>query len=533
MKKYTKTEINIDSEYAEEGVVKGKYTKYASDRENYLNRGREASLFTIPSLLPQQDHRSTTEFITPFQSIGAEGVNNLSSKLLMTLLPPNAPFFRLVVDNAELEALLAEQRSEAEESLAKIERMVMQEVEVRGLRVPISEALKQLIVTGNVLVYLPPKEQVRVFRLDRYVVKRDAMGNVLEIITKESLSPLSLPESTKELLTDSESEETTKNHDLFTCVKFTGKNWKVYQELNGFTVPGSEGTYTKNKCPFLALRFTAMDGEDYGRGYVEEYLGDLKSLESLTQSIVEGSAAAAKVLFLVRPNGTTRIKTLAESPNGAIVTGDDTDVSSLQLGKSQDFAVAQQTIQMLQTRLSRVFLMNSSIRRDAERVTAQEIRIAHQELEIALGGVYAVLSQEFQLPLVELLMHRMGKEKKIPVLPDEGLKPLIITGVEALGRGEDLNKLGQFMQSLGPLGPEALQELNISDYINRLAGSLGIDTEGLVKSEEQKQLEKQEAEAAQAQMVNQQMMGKIAEKATPEMAKQMGGGEAPPPQMNN
>ena len=537
MKKYTtKTKINFDSEYAEEGVVQGKYNKYASDRENYLNRGREASLFTIPSLLPLQDHRSTTEFITPFQSIGAEGVNNLSSKLLMTLLPPNAPFFRLVVDSSELEALIAEQRSEAEESLAKIERMVMQEIEVRGLRVPISEALKQLIVTGNVLVYLPPKEQIRVFRLDRYVVKRDAMGNVLEIITKESLSPLSLPENTRELLTDPESEDITKDQDLYTCVKWTGKNWMIHQELNGITVPGSEGTYTKKKCPFLALRFTAMDGEDYGRGYVEEYLGDLKSLESLTQSIVEGSAAAAKVLFMVRPNGTTRIKTLADSPNGAIVTGDDNDVSTLQLGKTQDFAIAAGTIQQLQTRLSRVFLMNSSIRRDAERVTAEEIRIAHQELEIALGGVYAVLSQEFQLPLVELLMHKMGKEKKIPQLPDEGLKPRIITGVEALGRGEDLNKLGQFMQSIIPLGPEAMSELNISDYITRLAGSLGIDTEGLVKSEEQKQLEAQEAQAAQAEMVNQQTLSRMAEKATPEMAKSMsqsGMGEAPPPQMNN
>ena len=69
----------------------------------------------------------------------------------------------------------------------------------------------------------------------------------------------------------------------------------IHLELNGITVPGSEGSYTKKKCPFLALRFTSMDGEDYGRGYVEEYLGDLKSLESLTQSIVEGSAAAAKV----------------------------------------------------------------------------------------------------------------------------------------------------------------------------------------------------------------------------------------------
>jgi len=278
-----------------------------------------------------------------------------------------------------------------------------------------------------------------------------------------------------------------------------------------------------------------MDGEDYGRGYVEEYLGDLKSLESLTQSIVEGSAAAAKVLFLVRPNGTTRVKTLAESPNGAIVTGDDNDVSSLQLGKSQDFNIAQQTIQMLQTRLSRVFLMNSSIRRDAERVTAEEIRVARQELEIALGGVYAILSQEFQLPLVEILMHRMGKEKKIPKLPGDALKPLIVTGVEALGRGEDLNKLGQFLQSLAPLGEQAMAELNISDYINRLAGSLGIDTEGLIKSEEQKQVEQQAMMQQQQAMQNQQLMGRIAEKATPEMMKGMNEGMAqqPPPEMNN
>lgn len=535
-KQKTKTTINPDAYEIKEGEVKGRYDRYQGDRDHYLRRGRESSLFTIPSLLPDQNHTSTTELITPFQSIGAEGVNNLSSKLLLSLLPPNAPFFRLVVDNAELEALLADQRSEAEEGLAKIERMVMQEIEVRGLRVPISEALKQLIVAGNVLIYLPPEGQIRVFRLDRYVVKRDSMGNPLEIITKESLSPLSLPERAKEILTDPESESTLQDLDLYTCIKWSGHNWKVHQELQGQVVPGSEGTFTKTKNPFIALRFTHMDGEDYGRGYVEEYLGDLKSLESLTQSIVEGSAAAAKVLFLVRPNGTTRVKTLAESPNGAIVTGDDNDVSSLQLGKSQDFNVAQQTIQMLQTRLSRVFLMNSSIRRDAERVTAEEIRVARQELEIALGGVYAILSQEFQLPLVEILMHRMAKNKKIPQLPNDALKPLIVTGVEALGRGEDLNKLGQFLQSLAPLGEQAMQNLNIDDYIKRLAGSLGIDTEGLIKSEEQKQMEQQAMMEQQQAMQQQQMMANIAEKATPELMRglnESGGQQGPPPEMSN
>ena len=42
-----------------------------------------------------------------------------------------------------------------------------------------------------------------------------------------------------------------------------------------------------------------VDGESYGRGRVEEFIGDLKSLEALSQALVEGSAAAAKVVFTV------------------------------------------------------------------------------------------------------------------------------------------------------------------------------------------------------------------------------------------
>jgi len=514
--------ISVDTEYKDQtGYVHGIYTNLSADRSSFLERARTASEITIPSLLPEQGHSGSSILPTPYQSIGAEGVNNLASKLLLSLLPPNSPFFRLVIDDAELEALVADKKGQVEEALAKIERMIAQEIEVRAFRVPISEALKQLLVAGNVLLYLPPKEQMRVFRLDRYVVKRDSMGKVLKIVTKESLSPLSLPENAKKLLPEPEKDELPMGSvDLYTCVTWTGKNWTILQELEGQIVPGSEGSYPKNKSPFLALRFTHIDGEDYGRGFVEEYIGDLKSLETLTKAIVEGSAAAAKVLFLVRPNGTTRIKTLADSPNGAIVTGDDQDVSTLQLQKSADFRVAQDTIRTLSERLARVFLMNSSVRRDAERVTAEEVRIAYQELEIALGGVYSILSQEFQLPLVQLLMHKMQKEKKLPKFPDESLKPLIVTGVEALGRGQDLNELAGFLQHLAPLGPEtAIRELNVSEYISRLAASLGIDTEGLLKTEEQKQQEQQESQQRQEKMMEQEMVSKVVGDMAPEIAK--------------
>jgi hypothetical protein len=347
------------------------------------------------------------------------------------------------------------------------------------------------------------------------------MGNVLKIIVKETMSPLSLPDKAKYLIAEINEDEVPKTSiDLFTCIRWTGRNWKIHQEVEGKVVPGSEGSFPKNKNPFIALRFTHIDGEDYGRGFVEEYIGDLKSLETLTKAIVEGSAAAAKILFMVRPNGTTRIKTLADSPNGAIVSGDSQDVSTLQLQKSADFRVAQDTIRVLSERLARVFLMNSSVRRQAERVTAEEIRVAYQELEIALGGVYSILSQEFQLPLVQLIMNKMKKEKKLPPFPDDSLKPMVVTGVEALGRGQDLNELASFLQHLTPLGPNLImQELNTSEYITRLAASLGIEANGLIKSEEEKQQEAQARQQQQQAMQEQQMMSEVVTKVAPELAK--------------
>lgn len=145
-----------------------------------------------------------------------------------------------------------------------------------------------------------------------------------------------------------------------------------------------------------------------------------------------------------------------------------------------------------------------------------------QELETALGGVYSILSQEFQLPLVRLLLARLESNGKMPKMPKDSVKPQIVTGLEALGRGQDLNKLSQFLTYLQPLGPEIIaQNLNVEDYIDRLGASLGIDTGGLVKSPEQKAEEMQQAMIAQSQAKMEDTMAKVAEKASPQIAGQM------------
>lgn len=489
------------------------YEQMAADRDAFLSRARSCAELTIPTLMPPEGHTGSTQYDTPYQSVGARGVNNLASKLLMTLLPPNQAFFRLTIDDYDLVELGGDARGKAEEALARIERSATQVIESKAIRVPTFEALKQLIVSGNVLVHLPPKSGMKVFRLDRYVVNRDTMGNILKIITKETIAYEALPKDVMEALLENPEYQVDTNKkecDIFTCVKRVGKKYEVHQEVHDIIIPSSKGSYTEDKLPWMALRFIAIDGSNYGRSFCEEIVGDLKSLEALTRAIVEGSAASSKLLFMVRPNGTTKMRSIADAPNGGIVSGDANDVTTLQANKFNDFRVAQETMRGITERLSFSFLLNSSVQRQAERVTAEEVRYMAQELETALGGIYSVLSQEFQVPLVNLLLAKMQKEGKMPKFPKDTLKPQIVTGLEALGRGQDLNKLSTFLQYLQPLGQEVIaRELNIDDYIDRLGASLGIDTQGLVKSEEQKA---QEQEAAEAQMQEQQMM-QMAEKS--------------------
>lgn len=299
-----------------------------------------------------------------------------------------------------------------------------------------------------------------------------------------------------------------------------GNKYILYQEIDGMIVPNSQGKYPLDKAPMLPLRWTRIDGEDYGRSYVEEYIGDLISLEGLSKAILEASAVSAKVVFMVAPNGTTRARDIAKAENGAIVSGNAAEVSTLQVQKQADMSVASNTAATITERLSFAFLMNSAVQRAGERVTAEEVRYMAGELEDALGGVYSILSQEFQLPLVNRIIARMTKNKKLPALPKGVANPTIVTGLEALGRGHDMNKYQMFLQALMPLGPEAVSQfMNVSDYITRVGTALGIDMDGLIKSQEQIQQEQQQSQEQQQQM---QMM-EMAKAASGPVAKEAAG----------
>ena len=283
---------------------------------------------------------------------------------------------------------------------------------------------------------------------------------------------------------------------IYTHVQLVGENYEAFQEIDGKIIPQSEQTYPKDKSPYIPLRMTKQDGEDYGRSFVEEYLGDLTSLEKLSKALVIMASISARVLYLVNPNGVTRPKNLQNAEDGEFVSGRKDDVTALQLDKYPDLQVTKTTCDTIEQRLSFAFLLSSVVQRNADRVTAEEIRTVASELEDTLGGVYSILSQELQLPLVRRLMTKLMQLGTVAQLPDGFVEPTITTGMEALGRGHDFNKFTTFMSIVGQL-PDAMQYMKIGSWVTAIATSLGIDTTGMIKTEEEIQQEMQQAQEQQ------------------------------------
>ena len=498
-----------------------RYSALSSSRAVYLDKAWVCSQLTLPYLIRKGDYDNSTNAKidkTPWQSVGAKGVSVLSSKLMLALLPPQQSFFKLqLTDQKEIPP---EIRSELDLTFAKIERTINEMIAASDDRVVVHQALKNLVVAGNALIFMG-KDHLKMYPLNRFVVERDGNGNVIEIVTKEHINKSVLGDKYKKTVDEKsstlnhpsgsgprgESLATDDNVTVYTHVKRIQNKFEWQQEVDGKIIPGSQGKAPIDATPWLILATNRVDGEMYGRGRVEEYLGDLKSLEALSQALVEGSAAAAKVVFTVSPSASTKPATLASAGNGAIIQGRPDDIGVVQVGKTADFRTAYEMAQGLEKRLSDAFLIMQV--RNSERTTAEEVRMTQLELEQQLSGAFSLLTVDFLVPYLNRKLLVAQRSGKIPRLPPKIVAPTIVAGLNALGRSTDREALTQYLQVLAQtMGPEVLFKfVNPDEVCKRFAASVGVDVLNLVKSTEEIQGEKQ------AQMQQQQQMELVKQQA--------------------
>ena len=520
-------------------ALKSWWHKADSDRQEILQRARQCSALTKPWVLPPESQSSNAKLPEPFSSLAARGITNLEGRLLLALYPPNMPFFRLKpsakyrydksVDPAVLnqfEQHLFLQELAILSKLEKTDNSNISNQRFGGFRSRKRTSISQLLITGDTLEMLTDDYQIKVFRRDTYCTARNSSGDVQYHIIKEQIDPLTLTPKQMEMVDiDPEQEKDKPSHDrkqdLYTLVEWEPltKRWCIKQEVKGHIIEESEEKIN----PFMSTAFELAPGENYGRGLIEINLGDVKSMNSLTEKILDFAATASKQLFVVDYNSQVRASDIAK-PSGSIIqarvqAGQVVDVAVMKVDKMSDFNIVGQTREAIRRDLATVMLMEGETTPRGDRVTAFQVQRVAMELEGALGGLYAPISDSMQTPLIQRVIHQMKKDKSMPAIPNDSIELETITGIAALSKEGDQAKLIGVLQLISQLGPDALSRLDQGVMLDLLMRQAGIYQAGLIKSNEQIQQEQQAAQEQQmkadagAQMVK--SAGAIVEKTVP------------------
>lgn len=490
-RKYMQGDFQLKQEFMAGGAA----------RESLLERCEQYAGWTIPTIFPEDHVVDDEEMQTDYQSVGAQAVTNLSNKIMMALFQPSRPFFRMQLD--------ADQRAELEgsgltpakidEALAEAERQSMKNLYATNARVVLNDVMQHLIVTGNTMLYAPRNGEDYVnYSLRDYIVKRDLRAKVVKAIIRETKTVNGLGDELMGLAAMhgyGEEDEVT----IYTGIQRVGKNrYMVWQELEDIAYCHKKiGVYTKASLPWIPLTWNLARGKDYGTGQVELYAGAFSKLSSFANTIKDYGLIMTDIKTLVNPQGMTDVREITEAPSGAYVHGREEDlfVHQPQVANVADFLTVQ--FETVARQLAAAFLMNTAVTRDAERVTAEEIRMQAQELESSLGGIYSRLAAELQLPIAKRLLKDLNEIFK-------DIEPVIVTGLESLSRNSELDNFRAFMQDLIGLAdvPEEVStRLDFEKVISLLGAGHGVDYKKFLKDEkivqqELKQRMQQNAQAA-------------------------------------
>lgn len=505
-----KKKVNVEVVY--EGATPSEFYKSSvSDRQPFEDRAEQIAELTIPALFRRKGSGGSEKLKDMYcQGLLAKLIKNLSSKITLTLFPPSASGFRLDPDAVALQELTGgnpELLSQVREDLSAGSDLINKETEAQDIRRHVFGLVDQQIVVGACIMEKVPKRGIKIHTLRNMVALLDDVGEAIQMCVYEELNRV--PDGVE----FPEDRPVGEKYELYTMCTWLpeSKTWEVSQELEG--VLFDPKYYSDENVPFSYQGMSWNVGEDYHRPLCEDIIGTISSYDKLSKVLTEGSLIASKsLLFVDERGGRTRKRDVANSKNGDVIDGRADDVTAFTFGKNFDFQVPMQVRAEARQELEEFFLAKNSITRQAERVTAEEIREMAQELEMQMAGVYAIISNRITKRIVRWIMSELG-------MKFEAVEVKIITGLNALGMSNEVVKLDGFVSRLAQL--EKITWLKEKELIDRYAEGYGVNTVNLLKTPQEVQ---QEMQAQQQQALEMQALQSGADSLGATAGQKMAGG---------
>jgi len=493
--------------------ISQRWAQMALDKGDLITRCEQYARWTVPGIMPEDGVGADSSLLRSYVIVGPRLINNLSNKIVEVMFPQSRPFFsvtlsadvakeiRQTAGEDELAAMADQTRREAR-WLEEYAVSKMRLVEYRPTAVDVAQ---QLIVCGNVLMRRLPNNRRIAYNIRDYCVRRNLDGSVKEVVLKDSVMPADLsPYVLEQIKAEKpslipEDETQQKPMTLYThYTRASSKMWQEKQEIEDCEITGVT-KYTDVKFPCIALAWSLRRGEHYGRGLVEEHRVVFHNLDRTGEALFDMYEIAAEIKFLVKPGSLVDVTNLNRTRRGSYHSGQEGDVTAIQVNKYQDLQVVEGAVARMERELSYAFLSGAGTTREAERVTAMEIQYQALELETAFGGLYSRLALEWQQKEAEYLLATIGNEIKVG--GKSAFDVQVTTGLESLSREGELANFRASVSDLALLNevPEDIRTaINPQKVASFLFGQRGVKfSEFLYTADEMAAMQQQRQEQAQ------------------------------------
>ena len=482
------------------------YLKYQDGR--LLTKWQNYALWTIPSIFPDINSGKDTTLLGnaplehDYQSIGALLVNSLSSKMTNILFPINQAFFKLQpsAKTKELFArLLNTEIKQIDDKLISTEQAAHKRLFLNAGYSQLTQLIGTLIVCGDAILYRENNSFIT-YAPRNYGLVRDMSGNVLDCVIKEGTTFGELSPALRAKVEQGNPRKDLDPAIMYTRIKRGLRKgnvvYTVSQEVEGVSV-GKPSVYPVDLCPYIFCAWKIVSGNSYGSGYVEDYAGDFAKLSDLSRALAIYEIDACKVVNCVKPGAGIDVDSFHEAENGDWIQADPQAVVAHEGGQANKIQQLSASINTIFTRLSTAFMWGGNTR-DAERVTAEEIRRQAKEADQMLGGAYSMVSGFVHQHLAYLLLVEADSTFQGAIVGKE-YELNILTGTSALGRATEIQSLveaTQICQAVIPILSQLSQRFDTETTIDRIFSSFGLNISDWVFTAEELRQKEMAANAA-------------------------------------
>lgn len=519
----------------EQETIRQMFQRMDGERQERIRSSEQFAYYTIPSIFPRDDNGDNSQGVGMLDSIGSAVLNHFANKLVTTLFSPNRPFFRLQPasdsDTAdELEAAVEndddpEAQAQATQIMktfrataSRIEKKAVAQLENISYRTAAVECAKLLVATGDAVIKNPgDRKKPTVYSMKNYVALKDGAGTDKILIIRDTRAFASFPDSIQEALQASTTDKTyqpTTDVSVYTKYELRDDGRYLFTQATDEVdlLSEDEVLIPADAMIHTHLSWNVHNGENYGRGLVEDFSGAFHMVDSISRTQAALTARIAAQKIFVSPQSNIDIQALNGANSNSYVSGDPAHIGTEKLADPQDIVALSGVKAEYVRQISAAFLYGSGTTRDAERVTAEEIRENAAELEVAHGGVYSRFSGEWQRKAAQEAVAAVDE----PLTDD--IDAQIITGMDSLSRQGEMQAVRIWLQDLSLLNqvPEHMQGvIKPAQFAEYTALQRGVDHSAFVMTEKevlQAQEAAQQREAAMQAQEQQARQDEIAMK---------------------